>query len=189
MAYYQKFINRYKPFIMTVDTTTQGADSSPTTDFVLPLQNGYTYRCIVDWGDGSTDNITKVSSVEQWGNVVWKSMDNTFYGCSNMVGNFTDAPILEKSPICNAMFRGCSSFNTELLDWDTSQVTNMSSMFRETSFNNSGSTSMSGWSTSNVTTTGLMFYLNPAFNQNIGNWEMILCFLMQQHSIRVVVQT
>jgi surface protein len=76
------------------------------------------------------------------------------------------------------------TFNQNIGNWNTSKVTNMSTMFtRQPLFNQDISTkvvSVSGvsytaWSTSNVTNMNAMFYIaNDAignFNQNINNWN------------------
>ena len=53
-------------------------------------------------------------------------------------------------------------------NWDTSQVTNMSSMFRNaTNFNQD----IGNWDTSKVTNTVNMFNSATSFNQNIGGWD------------------
>jgi hypothetical protein len=46
-------------FIITIDTT-KGTGSS----FTLPTRNGYTYNCTVDWGDGSTSEITAYNDAD-----------------------------------------------------------------------------------------------------------------------------
>ena len=53
-------------------------------------------------------------------------------------------------------------------DWDVSNVTNMSNLFRDTPFNQD----ISSWDVSSVTTMRRMFYLNIEFNQNIGSWNV-----------------
>ena len=51
--------------------------------------------------------------------------------------------------------------------WDTSSVTNMSNLFKDTSFNDD----ISGWNTSNVTTMENMFMNAQYFNQYINDWN------------------
>ena len=51
--------------------------------------------------------------------------------------------------------------------WDTSSVTNMSNLFKDTSFNDD----ISGWNTSNVTNMSFMFRNSIRFNQDIGKWN------------------
>jgi surface protein len=68
------------------------------------------------------------------------------------------------------MFR-FTSFNQNISTWDVSNVTNMSSMFQNSPFNNGGSPFISAWTTSNVTTMQNMFNNTPSFNQPIGSWN------------------
>ena len=60
-----------------------------------------------------------------------------------------------------------SKFNGDISKWDTSKVTDMSSMFRESSFNQD----ISKWDVSNVEEMNYMF-CNSKFNQDISNWTM-----------------
>ena len=56
----------------------------------------------------------------------------------------------------------------EINTWDTSNVTDMSELFKDkTTFNGD----ISSWDTSNVTNMGGMFYGATAFNQDIGSWD------------------
>ena len=53
--------------------------------------------------------------------------------------------------------------------WDTSAVTNMTSLFQsKTTFNED----IGGWDVSNVTNMSYMFYEAAAFNQDIGSWDV-----------------
>ena len=56
----------------------------------------------------------------------------------------------------------------EINTWDTSQVTDMSELFKnKTNFNSN----ISGWDVSNVTNMYRMFYYAENFNQDISNWN------------------
>ena len=110
----------------------------------------------------------KLLSIEQWGNIAWKSMGKAFWGCSNLVGNATDAPDLSAVTDMSYMFLGATSFNQNIGNWNTSAVTNMYQMFLgATSFNQN----IDSWNTSAVTNMSEMFYGAYAFNQNIGSWN------------------
>jgi surface protein len=59
------------------------------------------------------------------------------------------------------------SFNADISGWNTSNVTDMSSLFiHKSSFNQN----IGNWNTANVTNMSHMFYNAAAFNQNIGSW-------------------
>ena len=86
----------------------------------------------------------KIIEIISWGNGVWASMGNAFYGCSNLSGQTPDSPDLSMVTSTRGMFRDASKFNQGIGDWDMSTITDMTLMF-------SGATS---------------------FNQNIGNWNV-----------------
>ena len=71
----------------------------------------------------------------------------------------------------DGMFWGAQAFNNgnkPIGDWNTAEVTDMSSMFRDaTSFNQP----IGNWTTSKVTEMGSMFRNAALFNQPIGNWN------------------
>ena len=56
----------------------------------------------------------------------------------------------------------------EINTWDTSSITDMSSLFASTTFNDD----ISRWNTSKVTNMKEMFAEASAFNQDIGNWDV-----------------
>ena len=66
----------------------------------------------------------------------------------------------------SGMFRE-SSFNQDISSWDVSNVKNMSSMFYESSFNQD----ISSWDVSNVTDMSNMFF-KSSFNQDISSWDV-----------------
>ncbi len=116
---------------------------------------------------GSAENLL---SVEQFGTVVWKSMEKAFQYCENMQFSPTvGTPDLSNVTNMGSMFDGCSSFNQDLSSWNVSKVTNMSSMFSGCSAFNQD---LSSWDVSKVTFMGYMFYKCFAFNQDLSNWNV-----------------
>ena len=53
--------------------------------------------------DNSGDKL-KITDIKQWGDVVWSSFQNAFYGCSNMLTTATDAPNLSSVTDMGSMF-------------------------------------------------------------------------------------
>ena len=65
-------------------------------------------------------------------------------------------------------FRGKSTFNGDIGNWNTAQVTNMRAMFSSASAFNQD---IGSWNTAQVTDMGFMFSSASAFNQDIGSWN------------------
>lgn len=144
-------------------------------------------------GSGDASNL-KLLSVEQWGNIRWRSMEQAFEDSGNLVINATDAPDLSQVTstwrmFLNAenltgdlsgwdvgsvidmslMFSGANSFIGDLSNWNVSSVTNMESIFEDCELFNSN---LSGWNTSSVTNMESMFSGATNFNQNISSWDV-----------------
>ena len=110
----------------------------------------------------------KLTTIDNWGNIAWSSMYAAFYGCSNMTGNYTDAPNLSAVTSMYVMFYNCSSFNQSVSNFNTAKVTNMYAMFFGcSSFNQS----VSNFNTAEVTNMSRMFYNCSSFNQSVSNFN------------------
>ena len=117
----------------------------------------------------NTGDRLKILSVNQWGNIQWNTFQNSFYGCSNLVINASDAPDLTSVTNLANAFREASSMNQNLSLWNVSNVTNMANIFNGATLFNQN---ISGWNVSNVTNMGGMFRDASSFNQNISGWNV-----------------
>jgi len=122
----------------------------------------------------SNDNY-KLLSIEQWGTIIWRSMNQAFAGCPNLNGNAADTPDLSQVTDMSWMFAQHGyvndhfQFNATIGNWDTSHVTDMSGMFYGTDAFNQD---IGNWNVSSVTNMHEMFAWASVFNQDIGNWNV-----------------
>ncbi|AYQ33873.1 BspA family leucine-rich repeat surface protein [Runella sp. SP2] len=121
-------------------------------------------RIIIDYG---TDR-QRLMEIKQWGTVAWTSMQNAFWGCSNMTLTATDTPNFAAVTDMSSMFAYCSSFNQSVSNFNTATVTNMSGMFGECSAFNQ---SVSSFNTEKVTNMSYMFSGCRAFNQSVSSFN------------------
>jgi len=105
----------------------------------------------------------KLISIDSWGSIAWGSMASAFRGCSNVIGKYKDIANTNATTDMNAMFFGCTQFNSDLL-FDTSNVTNMASILQ-------GCSNFNGlvpFDTKNVVTMVNMFYSCSKFNRPVN---------------------
>ena len=74
------------------------------------------------------------------------------------------------------LFRRKTNFNDDISNWDVRNVTNMSVMFSETVFNQD----ISSWDVSSVSNMSAMFFYASSFNQDIGGWDVSNVINMRQ---------
>jgi surface protein len=129
-----------------------------------------TYQVKV-WGDfprlycGGTTHCAALRSVDQWGDIEWTSMANTFQGTSGLVIKATDTPNLSGVVSMQQMFDGAVNLTGNFSGWDTSKVTSMAYLFRNTAgFNRP----LASWDVSNVTSMYQMLYGATSFNQPLS---------------------
>ncbi|NAY91548.1 BspA family leucine-rich repeat surface protein [Muricauda sp. JGD-17] len=110
----------------------------------------------------------KLRTIDQWGEIVWQSMENAFYGCVNLEINAVDLPNLSQVTIAAYAFADCISMEGLGGSWDVSNIEDMAFMFwGATSFNGS----IGGWTTTSLQNMQSMFQDATDFNKNIGDWD------------------
>jgi surface protein/predicted outer membrane repeat protein len=111
----------------------------------------------------------KILTIEQWGDIQWRSMNRAFEGALNLTYNATDAPNLSSVSAINRMFVNAKSFNGDLSNWDVSKVTDMNRMFYgATSFNQD----LNSWNVGQVGSMSEMFREATSFNGDISSWNV-----------------
>jgi len=147
-----------------------GVVGNVTHDFLIP--GVYTIRIQGDFPRiymNNSDDRRKIISIDQWGAIIWQSMQAAFWGANELIYNATDTPNLSAVTDVSMMFRGAILFNGNINSWNVSTVTNMSMMFRDANaFNNN----INMWDVSNVTDMSSMFRGAILFNGNITNWNV-----------------
>lgn len=110
----------------------------------------------------------KIIEVNQWGSITWATMENAFFGCSNLTIQASDAPDLSNVTNMSVMFARASNLNQPIGHWDTSNVQSFAAMFQlASSFNQD----LSSWDTSSATNMAYMFQGASRFNQGISTWD------------------
>ncbi|MCB4806993.1 BspA family leucine-rich repeat surface protein [Tamlana sp. 62-3] len=164
----------YLTYDFNIDWGDGQYDNNVTTDITHTYLNPgiYTIAIIGDfpafYHDSSNRDNDKLISMDQWGNQVWQSMEQAFYYCENMEYNATDIPNLTQVENMSGMFVSCDLFNSDISNWDVSNVTNMSSLFLAA---NSFNQPLNNWNISNVTNTSAMFFGANSFDQPLDNWD------------------
>lgn len=170
-------VNTYRYYVDWGDGIISASTTTTNLTHTYPSGGTYTVK-IYGRFDGIYNNgiaeAKKITSINSWGNIKWRTFNSSFYGCDSLTGTPTTAPIFEKvGSVFSYSFRGCTIFNRNIGYLDTSKSTDMSYMFSNAAaFNNGGSPSISGWTTSKVTNMSNMFWDASAFNQPIGSWNV-----------------
>ncbi len=126
------------------------------------------YYC---WGDNSEESQQREEVFNQLNYSIGYNMwtfEDLFSGQSNFnsdIGDWNTTYIENMS----GLFRGTSSFNQNISEWNVSNVEDMSEMFNEaTSFNQD----ISKWDVANVKNMYDMFRGATSFNQDISGWDV-----------------
>jgi surface protein len=120
----------------------------------------------------ATGDRLKILNIKAWG-TKWRpnsttDASNTFNGCNNMVGSYTDIMNVTDATEFTNFFQNCAVFNSPVTNMISSNVTDIRNMFDLCSaFNQSVST----WDTSNVTKTNSLFRYSSGFNQEVSTFN------------------
>ncbi|MEL6975066.1 MAG: BspA family leucine-rich repeat surface protein [Bacteroidota bacterium] len=140
------------------------AYETPET-YTVTIQNNFP---AIEINDESFSSRGKLRTIEQWGNIQWKSMERAFRQCHNLVHKAEDAPDLSQVTNLQSMFSSIKAVEGKLDNWDVSTIEDMSYLFYNTPVINS---EISGWNTENVKQMQNMFNGATSFNQDIGGWN------------------
>ncbi|MUH36672.1 BspA family leucine-rich repeat surface protein [Zobellia amurskyensis] len=178
----------------TFDTGVSGSTThtyAQPGEYVVKITGLFTNISFGDIGDKE-----KIISVDQWGDIKWKTMISAFDGCSNLDVLATDIPDFSGVSTVNNMFTRCTSLigNSSFNNWKMDTITNMQNMFSGASLFNqpidrwdvSNVKDMVGtfswatqfnqpignWDVRNVTSMFIMFFAAESFNQDIGDWDV-----------------
>ncbi|MBS9463175.1 BspA family leucine-rich repeat surface protein [Flagellimonas sp. 389] len=110
----------------------------------------------------------KLISLDQWGNIEWKTLKSAFASCGNMIYKATDVPDLSQVSFLSGMFRNAEKFNGDIGNWEVITIEDMSGMFQGASMFNQN---IGEWNTENVTNMTSMFKDASSFDQYIGDWD------------------
>ncbi|MBC74923.1 MAG: hypothetical protein CME64_02820 [Halobacteriovoraceae bacterium] len=161
------------PFVMT--WTIPGGD----LDVTLPLNNLYRYDFTVDWGDGTTAEVTSYGDTDKnhtylapgdYNITLTGLVESVEFDISGETSKIIAVPELGTVGWRDFQdaFRGCSNLVT-VDGGDTSNVKNMSYMFYNSS---SAVPNTTNWNTHRVTNMDNMFYQSDAASPNTTNWDV-----------------
>lgn len=161
-------------WVSTTDPSLSGTLTGQTGDVTITFPSAGTYKVSISsnfpqiyFNNGGDKS--KILSVEQWGEIEWRSMENAFFGAEHLLVNASDAPNLSEATSMFRMFEGASSLNSDLNHWDVSNIENMGALFKNASAFNG---SINNWDVANVWNMGSMFQSASAFNGNLGSWDV-----------------
>ncbi|ORU94421.1 MAG: hypothetical protein A6F72_08760, partial [Cycloclasticus sp. symbiont of Poecilosclerida sp. N] len=117
----------------------------------------------------NSEDKEKLINIRQWGAASWTSLENAFYGASNMMMSATDKPDLTRVTSLKSMFQDATTFNGDIRDWKVSSVTNMAAMFANA---RAFKQEIGSWDVGMVTNMNSMFLGASSFNQDISGWDV-----------------
>ncbi len=116
----------------------------------------------IHFGGTNGSDKSKFLSIDNWGEISWETMNEAFLACSKLEYSAVDQPDLSKVSDMSWMFAYCTKFNGDISNWNTENVTDMSSLFDNARIFNQALY----WNTSNVTIMSGMFRHAYEFDQD-----------------------
>ncbi len=153
------------------DIETSGTHTSADGDFVTELPGCCNWILEITGEFPHFQGYPKnnLTDVNQWGDIVWHSMFQTFLDWNGVAFSAEDNPNLSQVTDMSQMFFRAGSFDDNINDWDVSNVTNMAVMFRDArDFNQS----LNSWDVSQVTNMAIMFENATSFNGDLSDWDV-----------------
>ena len=179
------------------DGTTNHITAYNDSDVAHTYAAGGTYTITMDGTvsgfqfDNAGDK-TQLTAITKWGSFNM-SVPSGFFGCSNLNVTASDAPTISATNL-QETFKGCAAltsignadgwntssvtsmyhmlkdttnFNQDISSWDTGEVTNMEAMFHSSGFNQD----INSWDVAKVTNMSYIFAATSAFDQDISDWN------------------
>jgi hypothetical protein len=166
-------------FEFTMDTTNLSTGSSNSDQFKLPLTLSTGLDCVVDWGDGNTDNITnhlapEVTHTYASSGVYTVKITGSLVGFrfNNTGDRLKILDVKQWSGLTlgiTAVFRRCTNLTASATDAPQITATNIGLCFADCSQFNGA---IGNWDVSNVTVMNVMLDNADAFDQDISNWDI-----------------
>ena len=169
------YTDTYSSYNFSVDwgdgTITQNATASTTHSYL----NGGTYSVEISGTfphflrGKTTAERARLKDVSAWGDVAFRTMASSFLDTTNLTMSANDTPNLTQCTSFSTMFAKAVGFNTNINNWDVSNVSNFNGVFLQADAFNQP---LNNWNTANATNMSGMFSYANSFNQNINNWTV-----------------
>lgn len=119
---------------------------SEARDYIITIRGNFPRIYFNNSGDKY-----KIISIEQWGDNQWTSMQDAFYGCSNLEIKATDSPDLSQATSLGNMFKDCTTLDVSLANWNVSTITDMSGMLEGAKLSTANyDATLNNWVTQNL---------------------------------------
>ena len=135
-------------------------------------ENEGDYKLVIEgileaWSFNSAGDKDKIFSVESFGDLDYKNLFRAFYDCANL--SAFEGGITSGVTNMRGMFRGATSADPDVSNWDVSKVTDMRQMFFGAT---SADPDVSNWDVSKVTNMRYMFSGATSVDPDVSSWNV-----------------